>query len=329
MKLWIGKRLAATTLVILFASLSGQASATGESFEAWLAGVKTEAASKGVSKEILDAAFKDVKPIPRVIELDRKQPEFTLTFEQYLSRVVNDRRVKKGRKLLQQHKAILDTVSKKYGVQPRFIVALWGIETDYGRITGGFPVIASLATLAFDGRRSAFFRKELMLALQILEQGHIKVPDMKGSWAGAMGQSQFMPSSFHAFATDHDGDGAKDIWGNLDDVFASIANYLGSSGWRDDLTWGREVQLPSGFSKAHLGTKVRKPLGTWQDLGVRRADGTDLPTRDIKSSIVVPKKNALSPAFLAYHNYNVILKWNRSTYFALAVGHLSDRLAAK
>jgi membrane-bound lytic murein transglycosylase B len=269
-----------------------------------------------------------VKPIPRVIELDRRQPEFTLTFAQYMKRVVTDRRVAKGRERLRQHRDLLNEVAQKYGVQPRFIVALWGIETDFGRITGGFPVLSALATLAHDGRRSAFFRKELLLALKIVDGGHIRAADMKGSWAGAMGQNQFMPSSFHAFAVDHDGDGRKDIWTNLPDVFASIANYLSGSGWRVDQTWGRAVSLPAGMTRGEIGRKKRQLISAWQARGVRRTDGSDLPTRDLMAAIVAPQRGALAPAFLVYNNYNVILKWNRSDYFATAVGRLADRLAA-
>jgi membrane-bound lytic murein transglycosylase B len=310
-------------LAVHFSSLPTQAATP---FETWLEGARADALKQGIRAATLDEAFKDLKPIPRVVELDRKQPEFTLTFKQYLSRVVNDRRARKGKRMMEKHAALLDEVSAKYGVQKRFIVALWGIETDFGGITGGFPVIASLATLAHDGRRSKFFRKEMMLALKIIDQGHIAAKDMIGSWAGAMGQNQFMPSSFHNFAVDYNGDGAKDIWHNQPDVFGSIANYLKRSGWRDDLTWGRLVSLPKGFPKSKTGRKLRKPLSEWQHLGVRKIDGSDLPSRDIKGAIVLPAKKRMSPAYMAYGNFNVILKWNRSDYFAVAVGTLSDRL---
>ncbi len=301
--------------------------ATGtQPFEAWVAELKAEAEKQGISRPILDQAFAGVAPIPRIIELDRKQPEFTLTFEQYLTRVVPDSRIKKGRALLKQNKALLAEVSKKFGVQPRFIIALWGVETDFGRITGGFPVVASLATLAYDGRRSAFFRKELLLALKILEQGHIAHSDMKGSWAGAMGQSQFMPSSFHNFAIDYDGDGHKDIWGTKADVFGSIANYLSKSGWNDSETWGRPVSLPATFDKSLVDSKITKTMREWEALGVTRRDGTPLPSRNLTSQLIVPGDGELAPAYLAYSNYEVILKWNRSSYFATAVGTLAEAI---
>ena len=296
------------------------------SFDVWLKRFKKEASVAGISEETIETAFIDVQPIPRVIELDRRQPEFTLTFKKYLERVVSNRRIKLGKKLLQKHGSLLSEIGKKYNVQSRFIVALWGIETDFGRLTGGFPVIASLATLAFDGRRSKFFRRELLLALKIIDGGHISAENMIGSWAGAMGQNQFMPSSFHAYSVDYDGDGAKDIWNTLADVFASTANYLSKSGWKVDQTWGRPVTLPKDFSKKLLGRKVKKRLHDWQLLGIRKADGGDLPVRNLRASIVCPERGGVGPAFAAYHNYGVILKWNRSDYFATAVGQLSDRL---
>ena len=301
------------------------AAANQAPFAEWLAVLRVEARERGVSEAILDAALSDIAPIERVIEFDRRQPEGTITFEQYLSRIVTDGRVREGRERLAQNRALLEEVAARFGVQPRFIVALWGIETSFGNFTGGFPVVDALATLAYDGRRSAYFRGELLQALQILDEGHITPEDMRGSWAGAMGQAQFMPSSFLSYAFDYDGDGQKDIWKTLADVFASAANYLGRVGWRDDITWGRRVQLPAGFDVALTGVKTRKRLSEWQALGVRRADGTDLPTRDLKASVVVPDGPDGS-AYVVYDNYRALLRWNRSLYFATAVGHLADRI---
>jgi membrane-bound lytic murein transglycosylase B len=317
---------AARVCVMLLALMAPGRLEAAEDFASWLEGVRVEAKAMGIRQATLDRALTGIEPIPRVVELDRRQPEFTLTFAQYLKRVVNDRRARIGRQKLAAHRELLDAIARKYKVQPRFIVALWGIETDFGRITGGFPVVASLATLAHDGRRSKFFRKELMLALRIIDQGHISAKKMIGSWAGAMGQNQFMPSSFHAYAVDHDGDGNKDIWGTLPDVFASIANYLSKSGWRDDQTWGRPASVPGNFKAALTGRKLRKRLSEWRALGVRKLDGGDLPARDLEASLISPEKNSLEPVFIAYHNYRVILRWNRSDYFAIAVGTLSDRL---
>lgn len=267
--------------------------------------------------------------MPDVIELDRNQPEFTLTFDEYVTRVVPDSRVERGRSLLAEHADLLERVAARYAVQPRFIVALWGVESDFGRRLGTFHVPQALATLAFDGRRSEFFRRELLLALRILEDGHIEAKDMLGSWAGAMGQSQFMPSSFVTHAVDENSDGRTDIWGTQSDVFASIANYLSNSGWRDDQTWGREVTLPDGFDPTLIGPTMRQNLLDWHKRGVRRVDGGDLPHSPNWPAYLVRPDGETGRAFLVYGNYDAILKWNRSTYFATAVGLLSDRLAAR
>jgi len=313
------KFIVLTSAILIFAVPS-----SANNFENWLEKLRVEALEKGISRAVLDEALIGIRPVPRVIELDRRQPEFTLTFEQYRDRVVPRSRIKKGRKKYQENRKLLEEIGRKIGVQPRFIVALWGIETDFGRVTGGFKVVSALATLAHDGRRSSYFRGELLNALQILDEGHIAPKEMKGSWAGAMGQSQFMPSSFLAYAVDYDGDGRRDIWTTRADVFASAANYLAKSGWRADQTWGRQVKLPSDFSPTLAGLKVRKPIDSWQALGVRRSDGNDLPVRQLSASIVLPDKGKMSPAYMVYNNYRVTLRWNRSIYFALAVGLLSD-----
>lgn len=303
--------------------------AAGAGFEPWLEGVRREAAGLGISAATIAGALGNVAPIPRVIELDRRQPEFTMRFEDYLARAVSEARIRDGQGRLRAHRDLLTRVGRRFGVQPRFIVALWGIETNYGAITGGYPVVGALVTLAYDGRRSSYFRKELFNALRILDGGHVSVENMTGSWAGAMGQSQFMPSSFLGLAVDYDGDGRRDIWTTQADVFASIANYLARNGWRDDITWGRPVRLPPGFDPAHVGLDGDKPLGEWQRLGVRRADGRDLPRRDIGAALIRPDGDDDGPAYLVYQNFRALMKWNRSKFFATAVGHLSDRIAAR
>ncbi len=295
------------------------------SFSQWVDALRQEAAQRGIRSATLDAALNGLEPIARIIELDRKQPEFTLTFRQYMDRVVPRARVEMGRQRLRENRALLEEIGRKYGVQPRFVVAFWGIETDFGRLTGGFRVIPALATLAYDGRRGAYFRRELLNALEILDQGHIALPDMVGSWAGAMGQSQFMPSSFVTFAVDYDGDGRKDIWNTKADVFASAANYLSRVGWKGDQTWGRPVRLPRGFDTGLASLKIRKRLSEWQRLGVRRADGGDLPKRDLMASVVLAEGPG-GPAYVVYDNYHAILRWNRSTFFALAVGSLAEQI---
>ena len=301
---------------------------TDTRFTEWLAELRAEALQAGISSATLDASFAGVEPIPRIIELDRKQPESTLTFEQYVDRIVSQSRIDNGRARLAENAPLLQEVAAKFGVQPRFIVALWGIETNFGKNTGGFSVIAALATLAYDGRRSQYFRRELLEALRIVEQGHIRPDAMKGSWAGAMGQSQFMPSSFMNYAYDYDGDGAKDIWNTPADVFASAANYLSGVGWNSDITGGREVRLPAGFDPALADIKMIKNMSEWQALGVRRTDGSALPGRDIKASVIFPGKVG-GPAYIVYDNYRALLRWNRSLYFATAVGLLSDKISAE
>jgi membrane-bound lytic murein transglycosylase B len=313
------------SLSLLSVSLPAMAQEPEEDFSTWLAGFKTQALEQGISPEVADKALGGLYADEQVIRLDRKQPESTKTFTQYLTGVVNSARIAQGRRLMVQHRDLLEKVSRDYGVQPAFIVALWGIETNFGGYTGNMSVINSLATLAWEGRRREFFTKELMNALQIVQEGHITASAMDGSWAGAMGQCQFMPSSFLSFAVDYNGNGRKNIWGELPDVFASIANYLKSSGWDDELTWGRAVKLPAGLDESLTDGKQYKPLSEWQKLGVRKADGSALPDRDVEAALTLPGKPH-EQAYLIYSNYDVLLKWNRSRYFATAVGTLSDAI---
>jgi membrane-bound lytic murein transglycosylase B len=319
-------RFAVVVGALFGAFVSVPSVAADQDFAIWLDGLRRDAISQGIRAETLDRAFKNITPIPRVIELDRRQPEFTLTFDQYLARVVPDARVQQGRARLKENRELLSEVSKKYGVQPRFIVAFWGIESDFGRLDGGFSVVQSLATLAHDGRRANFFRAELIRALRIIDQGHVTPEAMKGSWAGAMGHFQFMPSTFESFAVDYDGDGRRDIWSNKKDAFASAANYLSKSGWRDDQTWGRPVSVPTGFDRGQSGLGVKKMLTEWSKLGITRTDGGPLPSRDLPASLIFAEGEKGGPAFLAYENYRVTLKWNRSTFFAVAVGTLAERI---
>ena len=232
-------------------SISAFANEQKPSFEQYIAQIKQEAVSKGYSEQFIDNAFANVTFHQRAVKADRNQPERVETLDTYLPKRVPDWKVQRARKLFKENQELLVKVGDEYGVQPRFIVALWGLETNFGRIMGNYNVVSALSTLAYEGRREAFFKKQLFAALQILDEGHIKVENMKGSWAGAMGQNQFMPTSFLAYAVDGDGDGKKDIWGNKADVFASMANYLKTEGWNDDLTWGRQVQLPEGFDISH------------------------------------------------------------------------------
>lgn len=321
--------LALSMIVFLWPATSGAVADSGTSdFADWLDGLRREASEAGISAATLDAALTGLTPLERVIELDRRQPEFTRTFWGYLDNLVTEERVEQGRDLLWKHRKLLERVRAKYGVPPRFLVAFWGLESAYGRYTGELPVVAALATLAHDRRRSDFFRAQLLDTLRILDSRYIALNDMKGSWAGAMGQLQFMPSTFLNYAVDADQDGRRDIWTNFPDIFASAANYLNKIGWRGRETWGREVRLPKGFDFDLARMDVVKPVSSWQALGVRRADGRNLPRAKLKGSIVLPAGHK-GPAFLVYGNFQKILIWNRSLLYALAVGHLADRLAGQ
>jgi membrane-bound lytic murein transglycosylase B len=328
--LWIPKHmvyLSAFTPLVLWLVVTAAFAQNGHFPAPWLDALRAEAIQRGIRAETLDAALHDIKPIPRVLELDRRQPESSMTFAEYLKIVVPSSRVQRGRALLAQHKPLLEEISATYGVPASVVVALWGVESDYGRRTGGFSVIGALATLAYDGRRGSYFRGELLNALQILNEGHITLAQMTGSWAGAMGQSQFMPSSFLSRAVDYDGDGRRDIWTTQGDVFASAANYLKQAGWRQGQPWGRRVTLPAGFDASLIDLKVTKTPAAWQALGVRDAQGKALPESSRDASLVAPD-GPNGPAFFVYHNFRVLLKWNRSTYFGTAVGLLSDQIGA-
>jgi membrane-bound lytic murein transglycosylase B len=311
---------------VLAAASSARANPTD--FGAWLAELRREAARQGISQRTIDGALTGVAPIARVLELDRRQPESTMTFAQYRDRVINNDRVEQGRQRLAQNRDLLGRVTERYGVPARFIMALWGMETSYGANTGGFKIVDALATLAYDGRRSQFFRSELLAALRILDQGHIAPERMLGSWAGAMGQSQFMPSSFLQYAVDFDGDGRRDIWTSQPDVFASAANYLARNGWVRTGGWGLAVQVPQGFDPAgNTGLDVRRPVSAWQGLGIRATGGGGLPDGDTEASLVQPD-GPRGDSFLAFENFRVIMRWNRSVYFATSVGILSDRIGS-
>lgn len=293
-------------------------------YQSWLKEFREQAARSGISKNTLDQTLNGLMPNKRVLELDRRQPEFSLTFWKYLNGRISEKRIKRGRDLLKKHAGLFQKVQAKYGVQPRFLVAFWGLETNFGDYTGSFPLIQSLTTLAHDERRREFFTKQLMSALQIMDRGDIPY-DVKASWAGAMGYCQFMPTTYQAYAVDGDKDGKRDMWNSLPDVFFSAANFLSESGWQPGETWGREVKLPKGFDLELTGLGTKKGLAQWAKLGVLRVDGQALPVADMKGSIILPA-GYKGPAFLVYENFRTILDWNRSNFYAIAVGHLADRL---
>lgn len=312
---------------------------TDEGFNNYVQALKEEALAKGFSQATVNQAFSQPTLYRRAVKADRNQPERVETLDTYLPKRLPQWKVDRARARFKEHEVLLKQIEAKYGVQPRFIIALWGVETNFGKITGNFNVVSALSTLAYEGRREAFFKKELWAALQILEEGHIDADNMKGSWAGAMGQNQFMPTSFLTFAVDGDGDGKKDIWTNTADVFASIANYLSKEGWNGAYTWGRQVKLPDGFDhdlalvKSAGGKRKwleawktkRKTLAQWQALGIRRADGTDLPNVEIQAALIYPDDEN-GRVYLAYNNYKSLMHWNWSLYFVSSVGHLADRI---
>nr|WP_206012070.1 lytic murein transglycosylase [Pseudoalteromonas sp. Z1A8] len=337
MELIVIKKL---TVLLCGVCLSGSVMAkTQAEFQTYLTDLKQEAISKGYEAKLIDDAFETATYKEKVVSADKNQPEVKETLETYLPKRVPQWKIDRARKLYAENKEVLEQVAKEFGVQARFIVALWGLESNFGTIQGGHNVISSLVTLAFDGRREALYKRQLWAALDILKSGHITLDKFKGSWAGAMGQTQFMPTSFNAYAVDYNNDGRKDIWTTKEDAFASIANYLKQEGWNDSLTWGRQVQLPENFDSKYVlvrGTKTRKQwleywndsersLADWQALGVRKADGSDLPNVDVRAALVMPD-DINGRMYLAYDNYKVFMHWNRSYYFATSVGYLSDRI---
>lgn len=309
------------------------------SFETYVSQLKQEALEKGYEQGFIDQVFADVKYLKRAVKADKNQPEFKETLDTYLPKRVPEWKVKRARDAYKEHLPLLQKVAKEYGVQERFIVSLWALETNFGRIQGKMPIIDAVTTLAYDGRRETFFKKQLFASMEILKQGHIKQDKFVGSWAGAMGQCQFIPTSFLAYAADGDGDGKKDIWGNTHDVFASIANYLKREGWNNNKTWGRQVILPEGFDHANVMSKKgrgrsawlknwqanERSLAEWAELGITRTDGTPLPKVNIDAALIMPddKKGRF---FLAYDNYKSLMHWNRSYYFVTSVGYLADRI---
>jgi membrane-bound lytic murein transglycosylase B len=296
-------------------------------FEQYLADLKLQAIEQGYTAHFVNQVFADVTYHKKTVIADKNQPETKLTLDKYLATRVPDWKVKKAIDLMTQHRVLLDQVEQQFGVQKRFIVALWGNESNFGSLMGQHSVINSLVTLAYEGRREALFKKQLFAAIKILQQGHIELDQFVGSWAGAMGQSQFMPTSFLDYGMDFDNDGRKDIWNNKADVFASIANFLRAEGWSDQLTWGRQVTVPDNFdfNLAGLKNSSKRLLADWQAMQVRRYDGSNLPELPIKASIIAPDGEK-GRIYLVYQNFHTLMKWNRSSYFGISVSYLSDRI---
>ena len=301
------------------------APADAQGFPQWVANVRAEAAGRGISQATLATAFDSVQFLPKVIELDQAQSEFTRAVWDYLDRAVSQDRIQKGRSMLTQWATTASAVEQRYGVPKEIITAIWGMESNYGQNFGSTEVIDALATLGYEGRRQDWAKGELFAALQILQGGDISRDRMLGSWAGAMGNTQFLPSVYLAYAVDADGDGRRDIWGSIPDVMASTANYLAQSGWQRGQPWGVEVTLPQGFDYSVAELSTKRPVAQWAVLGVKATSGRSLPA--LGDASVITPAGARGPAFLVGPNFGAIMKYNNSTSYALAVAHLSDRLA--
>ena len=326
------------SLALAIAVFGAQPDSPRPSFEEFLAGIRTEALARGIRAEILDEALANIaEPSAVVIERDRSQAETVFSLEKYLARRLTPRLAGKGREMLALHRDLLEQIGGQYGFPPQFIVAIWGSESNYGRFSGVRPTIGALATLAWDPRRSTLFRGELFDALDILNRGDIEFERLKGSWAGAMGQVQFMPSSYLKFAEDFDGDGRRDIWGTDADIFASIANYMTGHGWTSGETWGREVKAApevlrrvadeverrQGTCRASRNMTIALPVASWHALGVRTLSGAPLPASTPQAALVVGDTRA----FLVYRNYDALLEYNCSHAYAISVALLADSIA--
>jgi membrane-bound lytic murein transglycosylase B len=307
------------------------------SFAEFLQGIRTEAIGRGIRQEIVDEALSTIdEPLPVVIERDRTQAEIVLTLEQYLSRRLTSKLVKSAREMYDLHRPLVEEVGERYGVSPRIIIGIWGIESNFGRFTGVRSTVAALATLAWDTRRATFFRGELFDALEILNRGDVELSQMRGSWAGAMGQAQFMPSSYLRYAEDYDGDGRRDIWSSTADTFASIANYLKGHGWTEGQSWGREVTVSreaahrianevarrNGTCRATRDMTVVLPMSTWSELGVRPRHGRHLPANGESAALV----SGSARHFLVTSNYDALLDYNCAHSYAVSVALLSDHI---
>ncbi|MBX9913381.1 MAG: lytic murein transglycosylase [Pseudomonadaceae bacterium] len=293
-----------------------------QSFAQWLAQFRQQALAAGIQAEVFDRAFAGISPDPAVVKADTSQPEFTRPVWEYLDSAISTTRVRRGQALLNEHASTLSAIEQRYGVDRQVLVAIWGMESSFGQFMGDKSVIRSLASLAYEGRRPAFAQSQLLAALEILQHGDVQTAQLLGSWAGAMGQTQFIPTTYNHYAVDFDGDGRRDIWSSPADALASAANYLHSSGWQQGQPWGMEVALPEGFDYALADEQIRKPLSEWRALGVKNLP---LNFAEARASLLLPAGHR-GPAFLVLDNFRAILKYNNSTSYALAVSLLSERL---
>lgn len=294
-------------------------------FSTWIASFRGRAAQAGITARTFDAAFQDVQYLPDTVRRDRNQSEFVKPLSDYIGTAASDARVENGRDMLRKYAGLLAQLNATYGVEPHVIVAFWGMESNYGKRRGDTPLISTLATLAFDGRRGQFFEKQLISALKILQRGDISPSQMTGSWAGAMGHTQFIPTSFDAYAVDFTGDGRRDIWSDdPSDALASTAAYLNRFGWTKGQPWGVEVRLPQGFDFARTNQTVKMSPAQWGQLGVRGTDGQVVPNYG-SASLITPT-GGRGPAFLVFRNFDVISRYNNAQAYMIGVGHLGDRV---
>jgi membrane-bound lytic murein transglycosylase B len=318
--------------LFLFASLSfspGALTAGEKSFRIWLDQFRGEAVEQGISAETVNEAFANVDYNADIIEADRNQAEFTITYTDYYSNFVNNRVIRRGAELYNTHRDLLAEISSEYGFPAKYIIALWAVETRYGKHKGSRNIFEPLAMLSYDDRRSAFFEKQLIHALRMLDEGHAEMEQLNGSWAGATGQVQFIPTSFYKYAEDYNGDGRRDIWSTLPDIFASAANLLSENGWQHDKRWGRRVQMPPDFPRDLIGTETKKSLDAWAERGVLKNNGRPLPTpAGFQASILQPDGPG-TQAFIVYENFATLKNWNSSNKFALTVGRLADQIHNK
>jgi membrane-bound lytic murein transglycosylase B len=297
-------------------------------FDRWRQGFRARALANGIRAEVFDAAFRGVSPNAEVIRLDRRQAEFTKPIWEYLDTATSDDRASNGRANYRRLRRTVEAIERAFGVPASIFVSIWGMETNYGGYRGDIPVVEALATLAFDGRRRSFGEEQLLAALRILQAGDVSPSRMVGSWAGAMGHTQFIPTSYLAYAVDFTGDGRRDVWADdPTDALASAANYLSRAGWNPGQPWGVEVVLPRGFSFANADLDIRRPAGAWTDAGVRTVGGDPIPSRG-NAAIFAPA-GGRGPAFAVYDNFRVIKRYNNANSYALAVGHLADRINGK
>jgi membrane-bound lytic murein transglycosylase B len=310
-----------SVVITMFLLFTMNTAFAASSFDIWLSKYKNYAQKKGISRRTIEAAFAGVTPDPEVLKKNARQSEFVKPLSEYLDRAVSKTRISNGKKRYKQYSSLLNRISRRYGVPGKYLIAIWGMETNYGSYFGKMNVIRSLATLAYTGRRKKFGRSQLMAALRILDRGDISVSQMEGSWAGAMGNTQFIPTTYEAYAVDFDGDGRRDLWNSIPDALASTANYLAKSGWKRYKTWGMEVKLPYNIQSI----SGKKSLYSWNNLGVKKADGSVLPRSSDIASLLLPV-GYKGPAFLVQKNFRVIKRYNNANSYALAVAYLGDQI---